>query len=253
MGHADHDLLQAHRAAALQDLLQRRDHGLAAVQAEALGAGVLLVEELLEGLGGDQAVQDRDLALGREVGAVALALDALLDPGLLVGVLDVHELDADLAAVGGAHRLEDLRQRRRFHPQHVVDEDRAFPVVVVEAVGDGVQLRVTLALGEAQRIQVGLQVAAHAVGADQHQRADRIQRRRADVVSRDVAALGQPGGHRRHRGIAATVLAAAGDPLERPPSIARRPESRPSASESRSRNAADHSGSTAFGSALYWA
>ena len=43
-------------AAALDDLLQRRDQGLGAVQAEALGAGIFLVEEALEALGLDQLV-----------------------------------------------------------------------------------------------------------------------------------------------------------------------------------------------------
>src|SRR5262249_50909279 len=82
--------LQAQLAAALQDLLQRRDHRLAAVQAEALGAGVFLVQELLEALGGDQALVDRPLALDRELGLVQAALDALLDPQPLLGILHVH-------------------------------------------------------------------------------------------------------------------------------------------------------------------
>jgi hypothetical protein len=140
------------------------------------------------------------------VGAVALALDALLDPGLLVRVLDVHELDADVAAVGGAHRLHDLRQRRRLHPQHVVDEDGPVPVVVVEAVGGGIELGVLVALDQAQRVQLGLQVAAHAVGADQHQRADGIERRRADVVGADVAALHQPSRDSGDRGVAGAAV-----------------------------------------------
>ena len=54
MGHAEHDFLHAERAAALDDLLQRRDQRFAAVEAEALGALVLDVEELLEALGLDQ-------------------------------------------------------------------------------------------------------------------------------------------------------------------------------------------------------
>jgi hypothetical protein len=44
MGHAEHDVLHAQIAAALDDLLERRDQRLAAVEAEALGAGVLDVE-----------------------------------------------------------------------------------------------------------------------------------------------------------------------------------------------------------------
>ncbi len=63
MRHADDKLLHAELAAALQHLLQRRDQGLAAVEAEALGAGIALVEEALEHLGDGEALQDRALAL----------------------------------------------------------------------------------------------------------------------------------------------------------------------------------------------
>ncbi len=63
MRHAEHDLLHAELAAALDDLLERRDQRLGAVEAEALGAGVLDVEELLEALGLDELVEDRLLAL----------------------------------------------------------------------------------------------------------------------------------------------------------------------------------------------
>ena len=80
----------------------------AAVQAEALGAGVFLVEKALEGFGVRQLLQDRPLLIRREVGPVAAGLDALLDPGLLGGILDVHELDADLTAIGGAHGADDF-------------------------------------------------------------------------------------------------------------------------------------------------
>ncbi len=85
----------AELAAALQDLLERRDQRLAALEAEALGAGIAAVEEPLEGLGRGQALEDRPLALGGEVGLVARPLDPLLDPRLLGRLLDVHVLDAD--------------------------------------------------------------------------------------------------------------------------------------------------------------
>src|SRR5436305_14786928 len=45
--HAEHDLLHAERAAALDDLLKRRDHRFAAIKAEPLGGGELEVAELL--------------------------------------------------------------------------------------------------------------------------------------------------------------------------------------------------------------
>ena len=63
VGHADDDVLHAERAAALDDLLQRRDQGLAAVEAEPLGAGEALGQEALEALALDQLLEDRDLAL----------------------------------------------------------------------------------------------------------------------------------------------------------------------------------------------
>ena len=85
VGHAEDDLAHAELAAALDDLLQRRDGRLAAVEAEALGAGVLDVEEVLEALGLDQLVEDGALALAGEGDLLVRALDALLDPGLLVG------------------------------------------------------------------------------------------------------------------------------------------------------------------------
>src|SRR5690606_38994484 len=75
MGHAEHDLLEAELAAALDDLLQRRDKRLATVEAEALGALVLDVDELLEAFGLDQLVQDRLLALGGEADLLVRALD----------------------------------------------------------------------------------------------------------------------------------------------------------------------------------
>ena len=96
MRHAEDDVLHAERAAALDDLLQRRDHRFAAVEAEALGAGVFDVEELLEAFGFDQLLEDRDLAFAGEGDLLVAAFDALLDPGLLRGVGDVHVLHADV-------------------------------------------------------------------------------------------------------------------------------------------------------------
>jgi hypothetical protein len=83
--HADHDLLHAQRAAALDDLFQRRDQAFAAVEAEALGAHVLDMQELLEALGLDHLVQDRLAALAGEAHLLAVALDPLLQPAACSG------------------------------------------------------------------------------------------------------------------------------------------------------------------------
>src|SRR5579872_4260696 len=95
MRHADHDLLHAQIAAALDDLLERRDQRVAAIKTEALGAREFDVAEFLETLGLDQFVEDRAAALGREGDFLVRPFDAFLNPGFLRGVANVHELYAE--------------------------------------------------------------------------------------------------------------------------------------------------------------
>src|SRR5690242_3988396 len=121
--HADDDLFDAESAAALDDLLERRNHRLAAVEAEALGAGKLDVAEFLEAVGFDQLVEDGALALAAEVDLLVAALDALLHPGLLRRIGDVHELDAERLAIGAAHDYQNFTQRCEFETEHLVEED----------------------------------------------------------------------------------------------------------------------------------
>ena len=182
MGHAERDLAQAELAAALDDLLERRDHRLGAVEAEALGAWKLHVEEILEALGLDQLREDRALALLGELDFLVGPLDALLDPGLLGGIGDMDELEADRAAIGAPEDREHFAHGREFEPEHVIDEDLAVVVGFLEAVGRGMQLLVVPLRLEAERIEIGVEMAAHAVGADHHQRAHRIAGRAANLV-----------------------------------------------------------------------
>src|SRR5580700_5126609 len=81
--HADDDLAHAECAATLDDLLQRRDHRLAAVEAEPLGAGEFQVAEFLKTFGLDQLVEDGALALAGERNLLVRPFDALLDPAFL--------------------------------------------------------------------------------------------------------------------------------------------------------------------------
>src|SRR6476646_2158720 len=81
MRHAQYDFLHAEIAAALDDLLERRDQRFSAVEAEALGAGELEVAELLKAFGLDQLVQDRAATLAGETDFLVRTLNALLDPG----------------------------------------------------------------------------------------------------------------------------------------------------------------------------
>src|ERR1022692_2836785 len=88
-------------------LLQRRDQRFGAVQAEPLGAGEFQIAELLKAFRFDQLHQDRAPALTRKTDFLVRALDALLDPALLRGVADVHELDTERLAVGALADRDD--------------------------------------------------------------------------------------------------------------------------------------------------
>ena len=89
----------------------------------------------------------------------------------------MHELDAERLAVGALQDRDDLAHGAEFEPEHLVEEDLAVVVGLGEAVGARIELLVVLARLEPERIEIGVEVAADAVGADQHQRADRIARR----------------------------------------------------------------------------
>ena len=116
--------LDAKRAAALDDLLQRRDHRFAAVETEALGAGEFQVAEFLEAFGLDQLVEDRALALARERDLLVGPLDALLDPALLRAVRNVQEFDAERLAIGAPQDRDNLANGAEFESQNLVEENR---------------------------------------------------------------------------------------------------------------------------------
>src|SRR5262245_18618134 len=157
MRHADHDLADAELAAALDDLLERRHDRLAAIETEALGAGVFHVEKAFERLGLDQLHQYRDLALVGEAGLAPL--HAILNPCPLLGVGDVHVLGADMAAVGLLENVEDLPKRREFETEDAADIDWTVVVPLGEAVGLGPELGMLAPLDEFERVELGGEVS----------------------------------------------------------------------------------------------
>ena len=94
----------------------------------------------------------------------------------------MHELDADRAAIGLAQDGLDLAQRRGFAAEYVVDEDRLVEVVVGETIGARVEFGMRPGNLQPERIEPRLQMAAHTVGADQHQRAQRSDGGCADLL-----------------------------------------------------------------------
>ena len=116
--------------------------------------------------------------------------DALLDPALLRAVGDVQELDAERLAIGAAQDGDDLADGAEFEPEHLVEEDRAVEIGVAEAVGARIELLLVLRRLEPERIEIGVEMAARAIGADQHQRADRVAGGALDIGGGKIDAAG---------------------------------------------------------------
>ena len=72
----------------------------------------------------------------------------------------------------------------------MIEEDLAVEIGFGEAVGARIEFFAVARRLDAERIELGVEMAAHAVGADQHQRAHGIARGLMDVGRRQLAALG---------------------------------------------------------------
>ena len=90
-----------------------------------------------------------------------------------------------LAAIDLAQQRDQLTQRRALAAQQVVDEDLAVEIGLGEAVGAVIEFGMVAALLQAERIEIGFEMAAHPISAHQVEGADRIRggppdRRRAE-------------------------------------------------------------------------
>src|SRR6476620_3358055 len=130
VGHPDVDLGDTKLAAVLDYRLERRDCAFAPVEPESLGADIFLGEKLLPLLGMDDLGQDRLLALGREDDLGVLALHPLLQETTLVDVVNMHVLEADVAAVIALEDADDLAHRRLLEAERAAKPDGPVEVVV---------------------------------------------------------------------------------------------------------------------------
>ena len=190
VGHADHDLLHALGAATVDDLVQRGDGGLAALQGEALLAGVLGVQVLLQPLRRGQPLQQAQLEVVRIGRVGARALQAGLDPALLVHVRDVHELRADVLGVGLLEHGDDIAQGLLGLAEQVAHVEGGVEVGLGQAMEGRVKVRDDGQPAQGDGVDQGAVVAEQAVGVDQAQHrgllADVLGGRRRDPGGRAV-------------------------------------------------------------------
>src|SRR6202034_3160856 len=119
------------------------------------------VEEILETLGLRKLAKDRALALTSERDFLVGPLHALLNPGLLRRIGNMDEFEADRAAVGPSQDREHIAHGRIFEPEHVIDEDPAVVVGLLESVGRGMELLVIPLRLKIERIEIGVKMPAH--------------------------------------------------------------------------------------------
>ena len=171
VGHADHRLHHAVAAEPLQRLVEHADEALAALQAEALGAGILGMQVAFQALGGAQAIQNGEARVRRKRRRGLDGLQALPQPRLLRSIGDVHVLGADCAAVGALQGGDDVPQGSAAMLEQVLGTgiEDGIEIRLAEAVVAERQLRRRFALPKAEGIEPGFAVAAVAIGADELQ------------------------------------------------------------------------------------
>jgi hypothetical protein len=166
--HAHHRMPDAVRRAPADQFIQQDDQRFPALEREACLAGEAGVQDLLQPLGGGQALQDTQLAVRRQAGAGPRRFEPHLPPPALLRVGQVHVLRAERAAVG-------LLQRGHQFPQ--------FDVLLREVRVGAAELRGHVGVGEPvvgrrefrqprggcppQGVEVGLARTHHPVGRDE--------------------------------------------------------------------------------------
>src|SRR5437867_2207800 len=169
--HAEDHLLDAEAPRVLDQRVEEGNERVTALEREALGGRIAELEELLEALRDDQAVEDAQSVLGGAVGMVGGRLHALLEPDALLLVLDVHVLDAERAAVGGLEARDQVADAGARAAAEAPARDHAVEVLLAEAEFRGLEERMARGLRR-ERVQVGDQVPELAVGVDQVKHTD---------------------------------------------------------------------------------
>ena len=171
MGHADHRRHLAGIGGQREDLVENRNRTLGTFEAKTLGADVLGGEELLESFGRIETFDETALLF---LGQLEVdTLEVRLDPALLIGVLDVHVLHTDGAAVRVTKNSEEVAQRHAIatghtaRARHGAGQEFTVEIPDGEAVGGRVEFDRHLRLFPAQRVDVGDEVSTDAMNADQ--------------------------------------------------------------------------------------
>ena len=165
MGHAHDRFVEPGLDGLVQDGVEDDDRRLRTFEPEPLLADVAGVQEALEDLGRVQPVEDVPLLVRTR--RRRHPFHVLLDPALLVRVLDVHVLDAQGAAVGIAQDREDLVESGQLLAAQAIGHKVPGKVPDGEAVVERVELGMEIGRLGIERVEVGDQVPPDPVHVDQ--------------------------------------------------------------------------------------
>ena len=138
MRHADDAFLRAGGSGALEQLVDHGDHRFAAFERKPLVSLKSRVQKYLEALGRNDAFENPAPDRGFERPLVCRRLHALLQPPPLLGIVDVHVLDAQLAGVGQPQPVDQRAQSGNTEGSRV---ERAIQVPDGQAVRRRIEIR----------------------------------------------------------------------------------------------------------------
>ncbi len=155
MRHADDDLFDAERAAALDDLFERGNRRFCAVEAEAFCPVYLVWRKFSKPSASVSFLRIAILPSG--VNEISLSLPSMRCwiQDFLLGIRHVHELDGERPAISPLQDRENFAQRRRLKAKNAVDVDRPIRCRPRKSVCRWVEFRVTGFLRLLQRVEVG--------------------------------------------------------------------------------------------------
>ena len=102
----------------------------------------------------------------------------------------MQEFDAERLAISPPQDGDDLADGAEFKTKHLVEKNRPVKIALAEAVGARIEFLFVIRRLQTERIEVGVKMPARAIGANQHQRTDRIAGRALHIGRRKLDALG---------------------------------------------------------------
>ena len=149
-------------------MIEQRDDRFATFERKSFLSEILGVQKAFELFRRDQFPKQLLLDLDRNRFRLdKLAAYLIAHPELFFLALNVPILDADFAAIGALQNVENLAQRGAVSARQSVGNEFAIEIPNRKSVSFNIEFRMIEHRHRVQRIDVGDQVAAHAIGIDQ--------------------------------------------------------------------------------------